>query len=175
VAISTFYDARELQAGQDFQSRFEQEIHRGTLLATMRRRSGSLAPVADRASNRAAPRRSAFRSKNAARCMATIEREFYRSTRGPAPTNEDSWRLVFDPRAAPLLVRHEWEAAGHNGVDEFETAEFLAQDGAAPAELIKILFGRVPADALRDGRGRSTPPTPSSTPSASPSEPPPSR
>jgi hypothetical protein len=33
VAISTFYDARELQPGQDFQSRFEQEIHRGTLLA----------------------------------------------------------------------------------------------------------------------------------------------
>ena len=42
---------------------------------------------------------------------------------------------------------HEWEAAGHNGVDEFEIAEFLAQDGAAPTELIKILFGRVPADA----------------------------
>jgi len=33
VAISTFYGARELQPGQDFQSRFEQEIHRGTLLA----------------------------------------------------------------------------------------------------------------------------------------------
>jgi hypothetical protein len=40
-----------------------------------------------------------------------------------------------------------WEAAGHNGVDEFEIAEFLVQDGAAPAELIKILFGRVPVDA----------------------------
>jgi len=42
VVISTFYDARELQAGQDFQSRFEQEIHSGTLLATMRCRRGRL-------------------------------------------------------------------------------------------------------------------------------------
>jgi hypothetical protein len=55
--------------------------------------------------------------------------------------------LIYDPRAMRLLVRHEWEAAGHNGVDEFEITEFLAQDGAAPAELIKILFGRVPVDA----------------------------
>jgi hypothetical protein len=79
--------------------------------------------------------------------MATMEREFYRSARGPAPTDEDAWRLVFDPRAVRLLVRHVWEAAGHSGVDEFEIAEFLAQDGAAPAELIKILFGRVLAGA----------------------------
>ena len=79
--------------------------------------------------------------------MATIEREFHRSARGPRPNDEDTWRLVYDPRAMRLLVRHEWEAAGHNGVDEFEIAEFLAQDGAAPAQLIKILFGRVPAAA----------------------------
>ena len=79
--------------------------------------------------------------------MATIEREFYRSVRGPAPTDEDTWRLVFDPIALRLLVQHEWEAAGHSGVDEFEIAEFLAQDGAAPSELSKILFGRVLADA----------------------------
>ena len=79
--------------------------------------------------------------------MATIEREFYRSARGPAPTDEDAWRLVFDQRSMRLLVRHEWEAAGHNGVDEFEIAEFLAQDGAASVELIKILFGRVSAAA----------------------------
>ena len=78
--------------------------------------------------------------------MATIEREFYRSARGPAPTDEDTWRLVFDPRAMRVLVRHEWEAAGHNGVDEFEIGEFLAQDGAASTELIKILFGRVPVE-----------------------------
>ena len=60
-------------------------------------------------------------SKHGARCMATIEREFYRSARGPAPTDEDAWRLVFDQRAMRLLVRHEWKAAGHNGVDEFES------------------------------------------------------
>jgi hypothetical protein len=58
--------------------------------------------------------------------MATIEREFHRSARGPAPTDEDTWCLVFDPRAMRLLVRHEWQTAGHNGVDEFEIAEFLA-------------------------------------------------
>ena len=79
--------------------------------------------------------------------MATIEREFYRSARGPTPTDEDTWRLVFDTRAMRLLVQHEWQAARHSGVDEFEIAEFLAQDGAAPAELSKILFGRVLADA----------------------------
>ena len=79
--------------------------------------------------------------------MATIEREFYRSARGPTPTDEDIWCLVLDPKAMRLLVRHEWEAAGHNGVDEFEIAEFPAQHGAAPAALIVILFGRVPADA----------------------------
>ena len=38
--------------------------------------------------------------------MATIEREFYRSARGPAPTDEDTWRLVFDARAMRLLVQH---------------------------------------------------------------------
>jgi len=85
--------------------------------------------------------------ENGAGCMTTIEREFHRSARGPRPNDEDTWRLVYDPRAMRLLVRHEWEAAGHNGVDEFEIAEFLAQDGAAPAALIEILFGRVPADA----------------------------
>ena len=77
--------------------------------------------------------------------MATIEREFFRSARGPAPTDVDAWRLVFYRRAMRLLVRHQWETVGHNGVDEFEIAEFLAQDGAAPAEL--MIFGRVPVDA----------------------------
>lgn len=79
--------------------------------------------------------------------MATIEREFYRSPRGPAPTDEDTWRLVFDPRTMRLLVRHEWKAAGHNGVDEFGIAEFLGAGRCRRAALIKILFGRVPVDA----------------------------
>jgi hypothetical protein len=61
-----------------------------------------------------------------------------------------------------LLVRHEWEAAGHNGVDEFGIAEFLAQDGAAAAALIKILFGRVPVECLRDSKARTAPPPPRS-------------
>jgi hypothetical protein len=60
-------------------------------------------------------------------CIATIEREFYLGARGPAATDEDAWPLVSDPRAMRLLVRHEWEAAGHSGVDEFEIAEFLAR------------------------------------------------
>jgi hypothetical protein len=32
----------------------------------------------------------------------TIEREFYRSARGPAPTDEDTWHLVFDPTVRRL-------------------------------------------------------------------------
>jgi len=79
--------------------------------------------------------------------MAIIEREFYRSARGPAPTDEDTWRLVFDSRAMRLVVRHQWETAGHTGVDEFEISDFLARGGAAPEALIEILFGRVAADA----------------------------
>jgi hypothetical protein len=55
--------------------------------------------------------------------------------------------LVFDPSALRLLVRHEWEATGHKGVDEFEVGEFLAQEGAAQLALIDILFDRVHCDA----------------------------
>jgi hypothetical protein len=79
--------------------------------------------------------------------MAVIQREFYRGTRGPTPADEDAWRLVFDPGALRLLVRHEWGAPGHNGVDEFEIAEFLAQEGAPQAALIDILFDQVHSDA----------------------------
>ena len=74
--------------------------------------------------------------------MAIIQREFYRSARGPTPADEDVWRLVFDQSAMLLLVRHEWETTGHNGVDEFEIAEFLAQEGAPQTALIDILFDR---------------------------------
>ena len=68
--------------------------------------------------------------------MVIREREFYRSARGPTPNDEDAWRLVFDPGTGQLLVRHEWEAAGHNGVDEFELSEFLARQGPAQAALL---------------------------------------
>ncbi len=79
--------------------------------------------------------------------MAILEREFYRSARGPAPADEDAWRLVFDQNAERLFVRHEWHATGHAGVDEFTVAVFLTQRGAAPEALLALLFDRVTADA----------------------------
>jgi hypothetical protein len=56
--------------------------------------------------------------------MATIQREFYRSTRGPAPDDEDWWCLVFAPETHRLFVRHGWQTTRHSGVDEFEIVEF---------------------------------------------------
>jgi hypothetical protein len=75
--------------------------------------------------------------------MQILQREFYRSARGPGPRDEDVWRLVFECGTNCLVVRHEWEATGHSGVDEFEVAEFLAQEGAPQAALIDDLFHRV--------------------------------
>ena len=75
---------------------------------------------------------------------AVLEREFFRSPRGPAPSDEDMWRLVFDPRASDLIVRHEWQAAGHAGLDEYTVPEFLAEKSAAAEALVTLLFGRVP-------------------------------
>jgi hypothetical protein len=72
--------------------------------------------------------------------MAAIQQGFYRSARGPAPTDEDSWLLVFDRETKRLFVRHEWQAARHNGVDEFEISEFLEWEGAAQEALIDHLF-----------------------------------
>jgi hypothetical protein len=79
--------------------------------------------------------------------MAILEREFYRSARGPAPADEDAWRLIFDRNAKRLFVRHEWQATGHAGVDEFTVAEFLTQHDAAAHALLALLFDRVTADA----------------------------
>jgi len=73
--------------------------------------------------------------------MAVLQREFYRSARGPSPSDEDVWRLVFDPATGSLLVRHEWESERHSGVNEFEIVEFLAQHGAAQTALLSLLFG----------------------------------
>jgi hypothetical protein len=78
--------------------------------------------------------------------MATLEREFHRSFRGLAPTDEDAWRLVFDPTATRLTVRHEWRTTRHSGVDEFSVDEFLAQEGGAQESLIALLFDRVAID-----------------------------
>jgi hypothetical protein len=72
--------------------------------------------------------------------MAVLQREFYRSGRGPSLGDEDIWRLVFDRATGNLLVRHEWESARHSGLDEFGIAEFLAQQGAAQAALLSLLF-----------------------------------
>jgi hypothetical protein len=55
--------------------------------------------------------------------------------------------LVFDSATKCLVVRHEWEASGHSGVDEFEIAEFLAQEGAPQTALIDELFRPVLVDA----------------------------
>jgi hypothetical protein len=78
--------------------------------------------------------------------MTAIQREFYRSSRGPGPADEDTWCLVFDTETRHLLVRHEWQASGHSGFDEFPVAEFLEQSGGAQTALIDSLF-RVPAFA----------------------------
>jgi hypothetical protein len=76
----------------------------------------------------------------------TVQREFYRTARGPTPTDVDCWHLVFDPATRRLFVRYEWKAARHGGSDEFEIADFLAQDGAPQAALIDCFF-QVHADA----------------------------
>ena len=78
--------------------------------------------------------------------MATIRHEFYRSWRGPAPADEDSWSLVFDPETRRLVVRHEWQASGHNGFDDLDVTEFLQQTGGAQTALVESLF-RLRADA----------------------------
>jgi hypothetical protein len=59
--------------------------------------------------------------------MTAIQREFYRAVRGPTPADEEWWCLIFDDETKRVLVRHEWQTTGHNGVDEFEIAEFLQQ------------------------------------------------
>jgi hypothetical protein len=79
--------------------------------------------------------------------MAILEREFYRSARGPAPADEDTWQLVFDRNEKRLFVRHEWHATRHVGMDEFTLGEFLSQRGAAPEALLALLFDRVTAEA----------------------------
>ena len=79
--------------------------------------------------------------------VTSIQREIYRSVRGPTPGDEDVWRLVFDRATGNLLVRHEWESDRHSGVDDFEINEFLAEQGAAQTALMSILFGEITAEA----------------------------
>ncbi|MBN8942419.1 MAG: hypothetical protein J0H01_23145 [Rhizobiales bacterium] len=77
--------------------------------------------------------------------MTVIQREFYRAARGPTPSDEDWWTLILDRASGRLFVRHEWQAPRHSGVDEFEIAEFLSEEGAARDALVDSVF-RVPAD-----------------------------
>jgi hypothetical protein len=76
--------------------------------------------------------------------MTVSQREFYRSARGPTPSDDDPWFLVFDDETKRLFVRHEWQTTRHSGVDELEIAEFLKQTGAAQTALIDSFF---PVDA----------------------------
>lgn len=78
--------------------------------------------------------------------MTIVHRQFYQSWRGPAPTDQDSWSLVFDEETRRLLVRHEWRTSRHDGFDELEISEFLKQAGEPQTALIDSLF-LVPADA----------------------------
>jgi hypothetical protein len=73
--------------------------------------------------------------------MTILEREFYRSARGPAATDVDVWRLVFDAVGAQLVVRHEWQTERHSGIDDFTLPEFLLLDAPARDALLEVLFG----------------------------------
>ena len=79
--------------------------------------------------------------------MGAIEREFYRSWRGPKADDTDRWRLVLDRKTGNLLVRHEWQADRHGGTDEFGIAEFLVQQGEPQTALLILLFGEVRTEA----------------------------
>jgi hypothetical protein len=79
--------------------------------------------------------------------MAVLRREFYRDARGPTPGDQDVWSLVFDRVTGELLVRHEWDAERHSGVDEFGIGEFVTQTGAAPDALLSLLFADTSVDA----------------------------
>jgi hypothetical protein len=72
--------------------------------------------------------------------MKILEREFFRSARGPAPADVDIWRLILDQTGANLLVRHEWRTERHSGIDDFPIAEFLLLEGAARDALVGLLF-----------------------------------
>ena len=84
---------------------------------------------------------------------ANLEREFFRSARGPAPGDVDIWSLVFDKTRAQLLFRHEWQSERHFGVDDFTVAEFLLQPGDAQDALLAALFGDAETDKNAENAG----------------------
>ena len=77
--------------------------------------------------------------------MAVINRKFYQSWRGPTPSDQESWSMVFDTETRHLVVRHEWQISRHDGCDDLELAEFLQESGSAQEALVDSLF-RVPVD-----------------------------
>jgi hypothetical protein len=77
--------------------------------------------------------------------VTILEREFYRSPRGPLPSDEDIWRLVFDESESRLVIRHEWRTSRHSGVNDVSVDEFVAQESDAREALIAFLFEREPA------------------------------
>lgn len=79
---------------------------------------------------------------------AILEREFFRSARGPAPSDVDIWLLILDERGANLIVRHEWRTERHSGIDDFSVPEFLLLKGAARDALVGVLFG--PAESRQN-------------------------
>lgn len=72
--------------------------------------------------------------------MKSLDREFYRSARGPLPGDEDIWRLVFDESETRLIVRRVWRTSRDSGVNDFSVDEFLSQRSAATEALIAVLF-----------------------------------
>ena len=74
--------------------------------------------------------------------MTILKRQFYRSGRGPSPTDEDLWTLVFDRSTLRLSIRHSWQTKGHSGFNEFALDEFLAQQGSPREALIALLFDK---------------------------------
>ena len=82
--------------------------------------------------------------------MAILEREFYRSARGPHPADLDIWRLVLDlDDTGDIVVRHEWQTARDSGFDHFTLVEFLAEDSAERDALVALLFGTTASAAER--------------------------
>lgn len=79
--------------------------------------------------------------------MTLLEREFYRSFRGPDVGDEDNWRLIFEPSATSLRVRHSWRTSPHSGAEDMSLDEFVSQQSAARDALMAILFERTMADA----------------------------
>ena len=82
--------------------------------------------------------------------MAILEREFFRSARGPAPADVDIWRLILDEKGANLSVRHEWRTERHSGTDDFTVGEFLLLEGAARDALLAALFP--PAESRQNAK-----------------------